>query len=180
MILLRITAAVLIFQSTLPARGATLQGRTIRTGIAHFNPRSLHGERRPVFFVPTRPCSFQSTLPARGATQRFPMRIDNRDFNPRSLHGERLFTSLSSSSSSNFNPRSLHGERRNMAVRAYPEKIFQSTLPARGATGIRRNTDCRYCHFNPRSLHGERPCRAYSSCSMLYFNPRSLHGERLC
>ena len=77
-----------IFQSTLPARGATRSATRSSSSL-----------------------TFQSTLPARGATQRFPMRIDNRDFNPRSLHGERLFTSLSSSSSSNFNPRSLHGER---------------------------------------------------------------------
>ena len=62
------------------------------------------------------------------------MRIDNRDFNPRSLHGERLFTSLSSSSSSNFNPRSLHGERLLLLTDGSFQLGFQSTLPARGAT----------------------------------------------
>ena len=100
-----------IFQSTLPARGATYLSAPVHC---------------------TSP--FQSTLPARGATQRFPMRIDNRDFNPRSLHGERLFTSLSSSSSSNFNPRSLHGERLLLLTDGSFQLGFQSTLPARGAT----------------------------------------------
>jgi len=39
-------------------------------------------------------------------------------------------------------------------------KIFQSTLPAWGATGAqRRQRTCRYRYFNPRSPHGERPIR---------------------
>ena len=170
---------VLTFQSTLPARGATnlklgyggtqkisihaprtgsnRTSSSIFPGRPHFNPRSPHGERRKVLAnwdndliisihaprtgsdrnmaVRAYPEKiFQSTLPARGATQRFPMRIDNRDFNPRSLHGERLFTSLSSSSSSNFNPRSLHGERLLLLTDGSFQLGFQSTLPARGAT----------------------------------------------
>ena len=60
--------AMTTFQSTLPARGATLP-------------------RLPYF--PTRP-AFQSTLPARGATRgkRHPQK-PSKHFNPRSLHGER-------------------------------------------------------------------------------------------
>ena len=123
------------FQSTLPARGATwvtayarqeleisihaprtgsdLQCYLVRPVQQHFNPRSLHGERRG----------------ERGAVQLL------QDFNPRSLHGERLrckpaFSRIGvfqstlparerpslapapSPASRNFNPRSLHGERR--------------------------------------------------------------------
>ncbi len=80
---------------------------------------------------------------------------------------------------------------------------FQSTLPARGATG-RPDAAVRVgCHFNPRSPHGERPVadalEAMSEgisihaprtgsdptlcCAPLFvrlnFNPRSPHGERL-
>ena len=121
------------FQSTLPARGATM-------------PLLMAAPMR----------LFQSTLPARGAT--FLLNVFSRiaiisihapctgsdgqgvrpshshsHFNPRSLHGERPVKSKSPSYSSNFNPRSLHGER--------PFKNFESVL---------------FVHFNPRSLHGER------------------------
>ena len=80
------------FQPTLPARGATekvaivaVQGdistHAPRTGsdalsckfskvLAHFNPRSPHGERRPPSARESSPKRFQPTLPARGATCR--------------------------------------------------------------------------------------------------------------
>ena len=58
-----------IFQSTLPARGATFQ--------------------RPLNRIQT--CLFQSTLPARGATIFTPpISTPKLNFNPRSPHGERL------------------------------------------------------------------------------------------
>ena len=57
-----------IFQSTLPARGATFQ--------------------RPLNRIQT--CLFQSTLPARGATIFTPpISTPKLNFNPRSPHGER-------------------------------------------------------------------------------------------
>ena len=56
----------LLFQPTLPARGATFFGRR-RTVTADFNPRSPHGERR-------RPHAGNQS---------------EADFNPRSPHGER-------------------------------------------------------------------------------------------
>ena len=122
------------FQSTLPARGATydLSDSTLLSRISihapctgsdahrfqhrakrgHFNPRSLHGERRHT------PPSVKTA----------------KDFNPRSLHGERrscpvaVLYSVSISIHApctgsdrrrmcspgrrkHFNPRSLHGER---------------------------------------------------------------------
>ena len=56
----------------------------------------------------------------------------------------------------NFNPRSPHGERHNEFGFPVAQKVFQSTLPARGATGRTRRTSCRTFYFNPRSPHGER------------------------
>jgi len=57
--------------------------------------------------------------------------------------------------------------------------VFQSTLPAWGATSSinhKCHTDLR---FNPRSPHGERPpVRAISKVTSTCFNPRSPHGER--
>ena len=169
-----------IFQSTLPARGATRRHRrhiatyTIsihapRTGSdgadvrrggqgQHFNPRSPHGER-PL-------------------TQAIPRRMQ-RDFNPRSPHGERLRLGGRRGGGGHFNPRSPHGERlrgRDAPTRAVvisihaprtgsdgqPRKqmhracIFQSTLPARGATARCFALSVIQSNFNPRSPHGER------------------------
>ena len=100
------------FQSTLPARGATVQCtkpfarvrisiHAPRTGSdpiqgfrrnqqLDFNPRSPHGERLRRRTPQRRPPRFQSTLPARGATEEYLLSDE--------------------------------------------QQIFQSTLPARGAT----------------------------------------------
>ena len=60
----------------------------------------------------------------------------------------------------------------------YQLQLFQSTLPARGATNLHRCLHPPEAHFNPRSPHGERPLRKALSVSPSYFNPRSPHGER--
>ena len=147
------------FQSTLPARGATLWSTTRqaggkisihapRTGSDHrggrphgtnapisihaprtgsdagcirqnggqkyFNPRSPHGERQGVF----------------GSRRQCP-----RDFNPRSPHGERRTPPCPRRYRRRyFNPRSPHGERPSQGYATVLQQIFQSTLPARGAT----------------------------------------------
>ena len=148
----------LTFQSTLPARGATpanfradwhcaISIHAPRTGsdsappclrldVGNFNPRSPHGER------PTA----QSTLMWLAAY-----------FNPRSPHGERRWQTCRRGRLRNFNPRSPHGERPKCEPRGLADRvisihaprtgsdtlaiivaqqfsIFQSTLPARGAT----------------------------------------------
>ena len=79
---------------------------------------------------------FQSTLPARGAT-RCPMIqamvVDH--FNPRSPHGERRYKrrrDLSAGEISIHAPRTGSDKKRNDLVAR--GLIFQSTLPARGAT----------------------------------------------
>ena len=100
---------------------------------------------------------FQSTLPARGATYClcihnvfFAISIhaprtgsDNTmlkaeflraHFNPRSPHGERRRALTSTRFINHFNPRSPHGERQIPVYNARREAVFQSTLPARGAT----------------------------------------------
>ena len=81
---------------------------------------------------------FQSTLPARGATEVQCMRMRYlEDFNPRSPHGERPSRPASFSPCIDI---SIHAPRTGSdppvraSLSAYP--IFQSTLPARGATTI--------------------------------------------
>ena len=79
------------FQSTLPARGATLMAFDIETTrlISIHAPRTGSDHGGGVLLVSLE--IFQSTLPARGATcQRGIMRLVKQgNFNPRSPHGER-------------------------------------------------------------------------------------------
>ena len=151
------------FQSTLPARGAT-RGRGAarvagdisihapRTGsdncapnaaeIRHnFNPRSPHGERPRGTFTSDFFIKFQSTLPARGATR---TGISPHCISSISIHAPRTGSDEDLQSTrllaDNFNPRSPHGERPALSSRANICFLFQSTLPARGATSFTRCT----------------------------------------
>ena len=127
-------------------------------GCVNFNPRSPHGERRSSSYPDVMLNQFQPTLPARGATRHmFPSIADIWDFNPRSPHGERRAVDKKFLSLLYFNPRSPHGERPLSSKRGISislisthaprtgsdkflrrwkrqRKIFQPTLPARGAT----------------------------------------------
>ena len=145
-----------LFQSTLPARGATSVLRPARTlpqisihaprtgsdfpegGFYHRHEISIHAPRTGSDHNPRRSLSAL------------------RDFNPRSPHGERRTAPRICTSASNFNPRSPHGERLRRFRRVLSLGIsihaprtgsdidashssmrrfrFQSTLPARGAT----------------------------------------------
>ena len=125
----------LLFQSTLPARGATPGGSSWSCWPSYFNPRSPRGERQiSLARVRTAP-TFQSTLPARGATGVVILvQVDvgisihaPREGSDRAHHRLRR-------AESNFNPRSPRGERPRSRMMGYPWTLFQSTLPARGAT----------------------------------------------
>ena len=175
------------FQSTLPARGATV----IATAFALAPTISIHAPRtgsdQGFKFRGIDDVIFQSTLPARGATvgQDGACRL-REDFNPRSPHGERPAVGQSSRRACDFNPRSPHGERpqprwfaicnliisihaprtgsdiskesarkfmrisihaprtgsdQGFKFRGIDDVIFQSTLPARGATNFCFSTD---------------------------------------
>ena len=119
----RIDAAffcVTVFQSTLPARGATHSCFAFSVASSNFNPRSPHGERRATQDAIRRlNAEFQSTLPARGATEAPHNRVTSRGFQS-TLPARGATASLLS------------------LLRLLPK--FQSTLPARGATSsIRSN-----------------------------------------
>ena len=147
-----------VFQSTLPARGATrvvCRECAVLRGISIHAPRT--GSDASARRAPGNSCAFQSTLPARGATgqmlrqwRRIVISIHaprtgsdlplattkpiRRNFNPRSPHGERRMSPVGATESKYFNPRSPHGERRFCPANNFPHGTFQSTLPARGAT----------------------------------------------
>ena len=192
-----------IFQSTLPARGATWQTCSA-TGFQIF--QSTLPARGATVLEQTREIkvtAFQSTLPARGATCRALDVYGRRG--AISIHAPRtgsdMRREIARLSDEDFNPRSPHGERRRRCFNRPGKSIFQSTLPARGATlaSAWRN---RQCNFNPRSPHGERQSLSLIQPSTWHisihaprtgsdsnaqevlhvhnhFNPRSPHGERL-
>ena len=170
------------FQSTLPARGATLRADGSKSGYTHFNPRSPHGERRQGarkasvrgYFNPRSPHGerlvvkvhmatatvFQSTLPARGAT--LPSGWRNSPYNI-SIHAPRTGSDGGQNSAgvcfAQF--QSTLPARGATLIENFRKtaKTFQSTLPARGATGAHGCTWLQPRYFNPRSPHGERPDR---------------------
>ena len=130
-----IAGEVAEFQSTLPARGAT--------------------------FVVGKPfswCHISIHAPRTGSDRSAGLPAPVRDhFNPRSPHGERLLGhGVAASVLGDFNPRSPHGERPCSNQRILCNVIFQSTLPARGATARYFIVRRRESDFNPRSPHGER------------------------
>ena len=101
------------FQSTLPAWGATRHIAQAGIALWYFNPRSPRGERPS------------------GARRR----LRRSYFNPRSPRGERrAHDRLGGAVSGYFNPRSPRGERPRSAEALRGAILFQSTLPAWGAT----------------------------------------------
>ena len=52
-VMVAIQMLCVLFQSTLPARGATDKMIAASSALMHFNPRSPHGERRVLSALPT-------------------------------------------------------------------------------------------------------------------------------
>ena len=126
------------FQSTPPARGATLPDHATGRNALHFNPRPPRGGRRHTYCRIHSTQKFQSTPPARGATH--PHDNDSKQ-NIISIHapregGDGLPQGLSWPRNY-FNPRPPRGGRHGTAIRSRSTRgLFQSTPPARGATQI--------------------------------------------
>ena len=189
----------------------------------NFNPRSPHGERRPPPPISNFIHLFQSTLPARGATQSASaFQSVQRYFNPRSPHGERrrfrciyfdgFDISIHAPRTGSDNlcggnylqirgisihaPRTgsdnLYGElvtlvfqstlpaRGATSTRCCSRSLFQfqSTLPARGATASLLATDGVITFQSTLPARGATRFPHIFSGKIRYFNPRSPHGER--
>ena len=128
-----------LFQSTLPARGATSRIPRIVLQSRYFNPRSPHGERPGAAEAAEQAGRISIHAPRTGSDTdaRLVVGFDGY-FNPRSPHGERLRRPAWRTCRSYFNPRSPHGERPGSGKsQAKSGFVFQSTLPARGATAVR-------------------------------------------
>ena len=190
------------FQSTLPARGATQH----HGHAAHQHGISIHAPRtgsdghcdfghddtssfqstlpaRGATPIKTWSCVarlFQSTLPARGATGSIQHILHRAEI---SIHAPRTGSDQSERRSrkftANFNPRSPHGERHKPGGGAATTRIFQSTLPARGATRwfLHHFREVTISIHAPRT--GSDPATFSGTGTGSHFNPRSPHGERL-
>ena len=146
------------FQSTLPARGATTGRWAAESAPSDFNPRSPHGERRCYNYSADAAINISIHAPRTGSDHPCASAAAALPhFNPRSPHGERRRPPAAANLSGYFNPRSPHGERpydlsyyvlhQEISIHAprtgsdfrdgevlSAEQLFQSTLPARGAT----------------------------------------------
>ena len=145
-----------IFQSTLPARGATIYHHDNEDD----EDISIHAPREGSDkFKGWDLCTLMN-------------------FNPRSPRGERLPGSGKTMFAVNFNPRSPRGERLLIDLVAMIFATFQSTLPARGATSNTAPRSTMPGDFNPRSPRGERRVYRGNVGAASDFNPRSPRGER--
>ena len=100
-----------------------------------------------------------------------------------SIHAPRTGSDLSRNAfwicAKNFNPRSPHGERQTGSENHLRDTTFQSTLPARGATGANVG-NMRTSKKFQSTLPARGATRSSGSPrhSARNFNPRSPHGER--
>ena len=181
-----------VFQSALPARGATrscwtrecwqrVSIRAPRAGsdadrarapgpCRGFNPRSPRGERRAAHDGSTPQRRFQSALPARGATVVEACRdyIESVSIRAPRAGSDLARAMIDIEPHHGFNPRSPRGERREEGGTA--SCLFQVSIRAPRAGSDVRRWICGFWSscFNPRSPRGERPSftRSGQSSSM--------------
>ena len=149
------TPAAMPFQSTLPARGATMFTIPFIALTSDFNPRSPHGERRRGLFIGMR----------------------TQDI---SIHAPRTGSDIYTHDDGTIVVISIHAPRTGSDVAALAadlkKLLFQSTLPARGATRAVGRWKRQERHFNPRSPHGERlnhNSRSSYACHISIHAPRT-------
>ena len=129
-------AARRLFQSTLPARGATAD-RCDNGRLWDFNPRSPHGERQAQSRFSSWKLVFQSTLPARGATVIYKQ---GHVFGFISIHA----------------PRTGSDSAHDIEIIIFDISIH---APRTGSDTSASYCGIIYVYFNPRSPHGERRIR---------------------
>ena len=134
LLILRCLYLAPLFQSTLPAWGATLLILVIVICILDFNPRSPHGERPASRFHPSIDKIISIHAPRMGSDRRCCYNIIPFDnFNPRSPHGERPMGKARCTKSHDFNPRSPHGERLTRLLQKEQHQIISIHAPRMGS-----------------------------------------------
>ncbi len=143
-----------------PRTGSDVRSVPSSLPLLNFNPRSPHGERRHRIPVPTR----------------------RRYFNPRSPHGERPGGAEDVESKAYI---SIHAPRtgsdRTEEVTQISRELFQSTLPARGATlaGLDDFTLCLISIHAPRTGSDTRAERSFPHENISIHAPRT-GSDRSC
>ena len=223
--LVRVGAPGLISIHT-PLAGSDKRRATVIIMTKYFNPHSPCGERPRVSDPSPLRLKFQSTLPLRGVTLRLRLRCRYRQisihtplagsdphrkppqrqpkhFNPHSPCGERPgWPTGHEPYQQHFNPHSPCGERPRFLYTKEVHKIFQSTLPLRGATRrgaldrqrrtISIHTPLAGSDYLDRGhlgianefqstlpLRGATARNCSNRPSLTHFNPHSPCGERL-
>ena len=189
------------FQSTLPARGATARNHaTCEAGeISIHAPRTGSDE-----LIEKMVEEYKISIHAPRTGSDGSLTIQTARPDAISIHAPRTGSDLPLITlyihSAYFNPRSPHGERPMADAKALMDAVFQSTLPARGATGFhaeeggndnisihapRTGSDTRWhpaYQTSIISIHAPRTGSDHARCvrkgETQYFNPRSPHGER--
>ena len=124
------------FQPTLPARGATYSPRGTQR-ILHISTHAPRTGSDGATIVGSFIRLISTHAPRTGSDLTYqPETRWQIDFNPRSPHGERRIRASTTKSCRYFNPRSPHGERPARPGFRGAEGVFQPTLPARGATNM--------------------------------------------
>ena len=193
-----------IFQSTLPAGGATRRTRLHSRPQRNFNPRSPRGERHDYLVAVGIVDRFQSTLPAGGATQHH---SPSGNPLPISIHAPRGGSDCKRSLNGRSCPSiSIHAPRGGsdpgVPGGASSASAISIHAPRGGSDEDIPNVPGGHLrHFNPRSPRGERPITLGSGYAYLKisihaprggsdrghhqaaaggnnFNPRSPRGER--
>ena len=118
-----------------PRTGSDKAQHPQRSSFWDFNPRSPHGERQYVDLTSDAIIGFQSTLPARGATL---FRLFSGDPIAISIHAPRTGSDEQATLRYQYLLISIHAPRTGSDTASSGQgispRLFQSTLPARGAT----------------------------------------------
>ena len=147
---------MLLFQSTLPLRGATWK-----------------------WYYDKFPQLISIHTPLAGSDQ--PVRRYWKawlNFNPHSPCGERPHRNPSRWFLWNFNPHSPCGERHEPAAEHGARLVISIHTPLAGSDRQSGRASCGAFHFNPHSPCGERPESMALRRKTSYFNPHSPCGER--
>ena len=193
-----------VFQSTPPARGATIRQRraVLAARISIHDPRE-GGDGRPaarktslIEFQSTPPargatltCSrfskqqiFQSTPPARGATRESDRLCRQTHISihaPREGGDDVAPLDVHHAEVFQSTPPARGATRKGRRSGELSQLPFQSTPPARGATHTGRRIEREPAYFNPRPPRGGRRCRICAGMQKIdNFNPRPPRGGR--
>ena len=167
--------AVSVFQSTLPARGATI-AMVLQACLC---PISIHAPREgsdKILMLFNKNTIISIHAPREGSDQfRSLFQPCSGDFNPRSPRGERQWSFVWGGILANFNPRSPRGERPYGCGGVDKVGRISIHAPREGSDPPLRIGQSTTAHFNPRSPRGERPLLLVHLCYLLKI---SIHAPR--